>query len=216
MPSCAPSTLLTERKSCMQKRYTISELQSLTNINKRTIHFYSQKGLIPSPDSRGGGATYPEEALRRLQLIKELQKRRFTLDEIKSILEKDREVLNEMLNPPIAESRQEPMQEVRSKEELSDYLMTKIGRMADVAMSYKPDFYSLDKITPPSFPLSFKKEDIKRHYFTEEKVRRILLEEGIELNIKEETYLKNQRLIKKCIAELKRLLSEEGLTNERR
>ncbi len=69
-----------------EKRYTISELQSLTNTNRRTIHFYSQKGLIPAPDSRGGGATYPEDALTRLQIIKKLQERRFTLDEIKNAL----------------------------------------------------------------------------------------------------------------------------------
>ncbi|MEJ5226824.1 MerR family transcriptional regulator [Thermodesulfovibrio sp.] len=78
----------------IEKRYTIGELERLTKTNRRTIHFYVQMGLIPRPDSRGGAASYSEEALVRLNLIRELKKQRLTLNEIREFFEKrDKEIL---------------------------------------------------------------------------------------------------------------------------
>jgi DNA-binding transcriptional MerR regulator len=36
--------------------YTVSDLESLTGINRRTIHFYVKEGVIPGPSGAGGGA----------------------------------------------------------------------------------------------------------------------------------------------------------------
>lgn len=78
----------------IEKRYTIGDLERLTKTNRRTIHFYVQMGLIPRPDSRGGAASYSEEALVRLNLIRELKKQRLTLEEIREFFEKrDKEIL---------------------------------------------------------------------------------------------------------------------------
>ena len=179
-----------------EKRYTIRELQSLTNTNRRTIHFYSQKGLIPPPDSRGGGATYPEDALTRLQIIKKLQERRLTLDEIKNALDSDYEGLKDLLK-----ETKSVFNKVKSKEELSDYLMSNYGRIARRSTLFEPEFDLCAKIMPEAFSLPFK----------EQMVRRIHLAEGIELSIKDEIYRKHREVIKKGISEFKRLLSREGI-----
>lgn len=71
------------------KLYTMSELEQMTGLSRRTIHYYVSQKLIPAPESKGGpGAKYGEEQLVRLQLIRILQ------DELK--LEKIREALSSM------------------------------------------------------------------------------------------------------------------------
>jgi DNA-binding transcriptional MerR regulator len=71
------------------KLYTMSELEQMTGMSRRTIHYYVSQKLIPAPESKGGpGAKYGEEQLVRLQLIRILQ------DELK--LEKIREALASM------------------------------------------------------------------------------------------------------------------------
>lgn len=71
------------------KLYTISELEQMTGLTRRAIHYYVSQKLIPAPESKGGpGAKYGEEQLVRLQLIRILQ------DELK--LEKIREALASM------------------------------------------------------------------------------------------------------------------------
>jgi len=68
-------------------KLTISELEKLTGINRRTIHFYTKRKLIPPPEGLGGGARYGEESYLRLLLIKELQKSHLKLSGIKEALD---------------------------------------------------------------------------------------------------------------------------------
>ena len=68
-------------------KYTISELEKLTGINRRTIYFYSKKEMIPGPETSGRGAKYGEESYLRLRLIKELQKSHLKLSGIKKELD---------------------------------------------------------------------------------------------------------------------------------
>jgi len=63
--------------------YTVSDLESLTGINRRTIHFYVKEGVLPAPQGAGGGARYGEEHLPRLQLTHDLQKYHLKLSGIR-------------------------------------------------------------------------------------------------------------------------------------
>ena len=38
--------------------FSITELEDATKINRRTIHYYSQKKIIPPPEGKGGSAKY--------------------------------------------------------------------------------------------------------------------------------------------------------------
>jgi DNA-binding transcriptional MerR regulator len=68
--------------------YTVSDLESLTGINRRTIHFYVKEGVLPAPQGAGGGARYGEEHLLRLQLTRDLQKSHLKLSGIKEALDR--------------------------------------------------------------------------------------------------------------------------------
>ena len=68
--------------------YTVSDLESLTGINRRTIHFYVKEGVLPSPEGAGGGARYGEEHLLRLQLTRDLQKSHLKLSGIREAMDR--------------------------------------------------------------------------------------------------------------------------------
>jgi DNA-binding transcriptional MerR regulator len=68
--------------------YTVSDLESLTGINRRTIHFYVKEGVIPAPSGAGGGARYGEEHLLRLQLTRDLQKSHLKLSGIREAMDR--------------------------------------------------------------------------------------------------------------------------------
>lgn len=55
-------------------RYTIGDLENETGLKRRTIHYYSKKGVIPSPGGSGLGSYYTDIHLCRLKLIKHLKK----------------------------------------------------------------------------------------------------------------------------------------------
>ncbi|TVQ24663.1 MAG: MerR family transcriptional regulator [Spirochaetaceae bacterium] len=81
-------------------KYTVSELEHLTGVSRRTIHFYVKEGVIAPPDGTAGGAYYGEAHLVRLKLTRELQKSHLklsgireamdslTLDQMRSMLQK--------------------------------------------------------------------------------------------------------------------------------
>lgn len=67
-----------------EKAFTIQELSNLTGLPRRTIHFYSQQGLLPPPHSAGAGAYYDESHLTRLKLIPVLRQKGMRLDDIRA------------------------------------------------------------------------------------------------------------------------------------
>lgn len=68
-------------------QYTVSELEQLTGISRRTIHFYVKEGVIAPPDGMAGGARYGAEHLLRLKLTRELQKSHLKLSGIREAMD---------------------------------------------------------------------------------------------------------------------------------
>jgi DNA-binding transcriptional MerR regulator len=66
--------------------YTISELVSLSGVNRRNVHFYVQQGLLPRPLGAGLAARYDDEHLLCLRAIPVLRSRGLRLDEIRERL----------------------------------------------------------------------------------------------------------------------------------
>lgn len=66
---------------------TIEELATQTNTSPRTIRYYISEGMLPSPGTRGRTASYGDDHLARLQLIRALLDRHLPLAEIKRQLE---------------------------------------------------------------------------------------------------------------------------------
>jgi len=64
------------------------ELAAQTGVGVQTLHYYERIGLLPKPDrSSANYRLYPPAALRRVRFIKKAQAAGFTLDQIKEILE---------------------------------------------------------------------------------------------------------------------------------
>ncbi|MDQ2931743.1 MAG: MerR family transcriptional regulator [Gemmatimonadota bacterium] len=66
--------------------YDLLELCDLADVTPRTVRYYIQQGLLPSPDSKGRGSRYDPAHLERIQLIKRLQGKHLPLAEIRTQL----------------------------------------------------------------------------------------------------------------------------------
>ncbi len=68
--------------------YDLPELSDRAGVSQRTVRYYIQQGLLPSPDARGPGSHYTPEHLDRLRLIKRLQREHLPLGEIRRRIER--------------------------------------------------------------------------------------------------------------------------------
>jgi DNA-binding transcriptional MerR regulator len=69
----------------MSQPLSLSDLAEATGIEARTIRSYIERGLLPSADARGRGASYSGEHLSRLHVIQALRRARpgITLSDIR-------------------------------------------------------------------------------------------------------------------------------------
>jgi len=68
------------------KTYTIGELAQAADVTTRTIRYYVAQGLLSPPYGGGRAASYGEQHLYRLELIKLLKQEFLPLNEIKALL----------------------------------------------------------------------------------------------------------------------------------
>ncbi|MCJ7530638.1 MAG: MerR family transcriptional regulator [Anaerolineales bacterium] len=66
-----------------QDKYLINQLARQANVSVRTIRYYINEGLLPSPEVRGRYSYYDENYLLRIRLIKRLQDAFLPLKEIR-------------------------------------------------------------------------------------------------------------------------------------
>lgn len=66
---------------------TIDDLARAADVPVRTIRYYVAEGLVPGPGSRGKGASYGDEHLARLLLVRRLTERHVPLAEIRRLVE---------------------------------------------------------------------------------------------------------------------------------
>lgn len=69
------------------EQWDLNELADAAGVTPRTVRYYVQQGLLPSPAARGPGAHYERDHLDRLRLIKRLQRQHYPLAEIRRRLE---------------------------------------------------------------------------------------------------------------------------------
>jgi DNA-binding transcriptional MerR regulator len=84
------------------KDIDLAELAAAAGVTHRTVRYYVQQGLLPSPGTRGPGTKYDRSLIDRLQLIKLLQRSHWPLAKIRSHLEglDDESVRRELGQPP--------------------------------------------------------------------------------------------------------------------
>ena len=69
-------------------RYGIEDLAALGGVSRRTVRYYVQQGLLPSPLGLGRGRHYGREHLARLRAVKALQERGLSLDAVRTELDR--------------------------------------------------------------------------------------------------------------------------------
>jgi DNA-binding transcriptional MerR regulator len=67
-------------------RYAIGDLADLGGVSRRTVRYYVQEGLLPTPHGVGRGNHYGPEHLEQLLKVKTLQEGGRSLDEIRRAL----------------------------------------------------------------------------------------------------------------------------------
>ena len=93
----AESELWTERAAMM---FDLNDLCQTSGVTARTVRYYVQQGLLPSP-GLGTGARYSEGHLARLRLIRRLQSEHLPLAEIRRRLEAlDDDAVRSLLEAP--------------------------------------------------------------------------------------------------------------------
>src|SRR5690349_19123247 len=80
----------------------LAELANAAGVTPRTVRYYVQQGLLPSPGTRGPGTKYDRSLLERLQLIRLLQREHWPLSKIREHFESldDEGVRKELGVPP--------------------------------------------------------------------------------------------------------------------
>ncbi|MBT4080829.1 MAG: MerR family transcriptional regulator [Gammaproteobacteria bacterium] len=80
------------------KKRTLDELCALTQLNKRTVRFYIQQGLVDRPIGEKRGAYYSETHLEQLLTIQKWKEAGLSLERIKELLKFDQ---GEHVVPPL-------------------------------------------------------------------------------------------------------------------
>ena len=73
------------------ERFDLQQVCEAAGVSQRTVRYYIQQGLLPSPEARGPGSHYGAEHVDRLRVIKRWQRQHLPLAEIRRRLEGLRE-----------------------------------------------------------------------------------------------------------------------------
>lgn len=150
-----------------KRDFSISELSEAASVTTRTIRYYVAEGLLEPPEKGGRGASYNDEHLARLQLIRRLKEEYLPLQEIATLMRGlDRQAVVDLL-----EQKQRTSVAPRSsaKAYLKDLLeasgASDSGRLrARVAARTKPE---------PQIPQGVE-------------WRRLVVDDGVELHVRED------------------------------
>ena len=199
------------------KYYNISELEEITGLTRRTIHYYTKEKLIPPPDGIRGGAKYNNEHLLRLLLTKEMQKSHLKLSGIREALDamkiKEMEILykkaqtskisswdkDSIENWIINNSKQESgnsRSSYQSKQpekitESRNYSLLNLGKNAKKQKQIKNTNYL---------------KDLKRTATSDASWERFNVLDGVEINIRQDIMRKYGSIIEGWVAYLKKLV----------
>ena len=89
------------------RKFTIDEICALVEMNKRTVRYYIQKGLVDRPQGSGKGAYYSHAHLEQLLAIRKWKAAGLSLERIQDILagEKGGVSQDKPLPPPLPQKQ---------------------------------------------------------------------------------------------------------------
>lgn len=88
-------------------RYRVDELASRCDVSVDTVRYYQGLGLLPPPQREGRAAWYDDAHAERLQRIRDLKTRGFTLDTIRRLLSGELHTADQALAAALADPIEE-------------------------------------------------------------------------------------------------------------
>jgi len=166
--------------------FDIDQLSLSAGVTVRTIRYYTQRGLLPSPGT-GRGLRYNEGYLNRLKLIRKLQEQHLPLDEIKKRLETmtDGEVM-------------ETIDQSTTSSSAADY----IGSVLNSYKRARPKEFAHDKTMDIAATYKSTLTSAKSSW------ERYKLAEEIELHVRSPATREQKRRIERIITAAERIMNE--------
>jgi DNA-binding transcriptional MerR regulator len=82
----------------------VEELAGRSGVSVDTVRFYQKQRLLPPPEREGRVAWYTADHLERMERVKELRRRGFTLAVIRRFLSGELDAADEPLAAAVAEA----------------------------------------------------------------------------------------------------------------
>jgi DNA-binding transcriptional MerR regulator len=182
-----------------EQEYSIGELADLAGVTPRTIRYYVSIGLLASPPQAGPKTRYTDGHLKRLRLIRHLQKQHLPLGEIADQLadlnDEEVEAALDRDNRPPGDSALDYITQLRSGQ-LPDEMTTE-----DIdPKAFRPSSRALAEPRPP---------ESKAQVDTRTRWERVPLAENVELHIRLPQGRHRHKQIDRLI-QIGRELLEEG------
>ncbi len=136
-----------------EEALTIEELADRTGTPVRTIRFYITEGLLSGPGTRGKAATYSDDHLLRLRLIRQLSERHVPLAEMRAMLAR---LSREEAQALLAAEEEQAMQREQAAQAPSpkDYLATLLSQARAARQSAPPPTPRASPAPPVPLPAS--------------------------------------------------------------
>ena len=193
-------------------RFSIEELAEAVGLSVRTIRYYIAEGLLPGPGARGKAATYGEEHVLRLRLIRLFSERHMPLaemqqllgqlsvDEVRALLEEEEQRARTLQQSAQQQTAREYVagllknaQTARHESSRGSDSRQPGGQMPHVPLPIAPPAVPAPRPMPlPSVPAP-----PVRGYTSEEAWRRWELAPGVELHIRADAEQRQRHLIER-------------------
>jgi len=195
-----------------QKRdwYTITELEDITGLSRRTIHYYTKEEVIPPPSGKGGGALYTYEHLLRLLLIPKMKRTHLKLSGIREALDSMSSIEMETLLESGTENYQWDTPSLRTwmegdEEQRNQIRDTRPYSVRDYAQRRRMDRDSGDVLYSARRPeggMPLKRDaDV-----TDTSWRRFNISDGVEVNLRSDILKRNRVAVKRWLQQLMEVL----------
>ena len=178
----------------MVTELSLADLVEKSGLPLRTIRFYIQEGLLPSPDSRGKNAKYSLAHLERLELIQRFKDLHLPLQEIRKLFEniKDDEIpvllqgqrqISESA-PAFSNFSSYKSSDTSTKESALDYIKALQANQSGIKEITNSRNRTANSAQALPTPTGSPKPRIAQSADKTENWQRIIIKDGIELNIR--------------------------------
>ena len=204
----------------MTEELTLEDLATQSGLPLRTLRYYIQEGILQGPDTRGKYASYSQQHLDRIELIQRLKRLRLPLQEIRHLLEnmspeevstvrQYQDILKLQVKQPVRLDRSEFLSSQPRSSALEYIRSLEQGRENLRALTSNIDSSAS---APPAAAMPGKNQQ-KFNYQTDDRQEnwtRIVLREGIELNVRTPMGADEKARVARLIEFARNLFHEQG------